>query len=58
MPTTKIKSTLLVVALTALVLGGPLAITTWRLVEDFHRADLTSRLEQLGERLVFSPSLL
>jgi signal transduction histidine kinase len=46
-----LQSTLLVVALTALVLGGPLAITTWRLVEDFHRADLTSRLEQLGERL-------
>jgi signal transduction histidine kinase len=46
-----LQSTLLVVALTALVLGGPLAITTWRLVEDFHRVDLTSRLEQLGERL-------
>jgi signal transduction histidine kinase len=52
-----LQSTLLVVALTALVLGGPLAITTWRLVEDFHRADLTSRLEQLGERLDGSPVL-
>ncbi|MCO1654760.1 ATP-binding protein [Pseudonocardia humida] len=52
-----LQSTLLVVALTALVLGGPLAITTWRLVEDFHRADLTSRLEQLGERLDGSATL-
>src|SRR5690349_8073715 len=39
-----LQSTLLVVAITALVLGGPLSITTWRLVEDIHRADLTSRL--------------
>lgn len=44
-------STLLVVAITALVLGGPLAITTWVLVEDFTRADLTSRLEQVAARL-------
>jgi signal transduction histidine kinase len=46
-----LQSTLLVVAITALVLGGPLAITTWRLVEDFTRADLTSRLEQVAARL-------
>jgi signal transduction histidine kinase len=46
-----LQSTLLVVAITALVLGGPLAITTWQLVEDFTRADLTSRLEQVAARL-------
>ncbi|WP_214368579.1 ATP-binding protein [Pseudonocardia sp. H11422] len=46
-----LQSTLFVVAITALVLGGPLAITTWRLVEDFTRAELTSRLEQLAARL-------
>ena len=46
-----LQSTLLVVAITALVLGGPLVITTWQLVEDFTRADLTVRLEQVGARL-------
>jgi signal transduction histidine kinase len=46
-----LQSTLFVVAVTALVLGGPLAITTWQLVEDFTRADLTSRLEQVAARL-------
>jgi signal transduction histidine kinase len=46
-----LQSTLLVVAITALVLGVPLAITTWRLVEDLHRADLLSRLEQVAARL-------
>ncbi|MHA6792880.1 ATP-binding protein [Pseudonocardia bannensis] len=46
-----LQSTLFVVAITALVLGGPLAITTWQLVEDFTRADLTSRLEQIAARL-------
>ena len=46
-----LQSTLLVVAITALVLGGPLVITTWQLVEDFTRADLTARLEQVGNRL-------
>ena len=46
-----LQSTLLVVAITALVLGGPLAITTWQLVEDFTRDDLTSRLEQVAARL-------
>lgn len=46
-----LQSTLLVVAITALVLGGPLGITTWRLVEDFTRADLISRLERVADRL-------
>ena len=44
-------STLLVVAITALALGGPLVVATWRLVEDFTRAELTQRLEQLTEKL-------
>ncbi len=46
-----LQSTLLVVTITALVLGGPLAITTWQLVEDFTRADLTSRLDQIAARI-------
>jgi signal transduction histidine kinase len=46
-----LQSTLFVVTITALVLGGPLAITTWQLVEDFTRADLTSRLEQVATRV-------
>lgn len=46
-----LQSTLLVVTITALVLGGPLAITTWQLVNDFDRAELTSRLEQVAARL-------
>jgi signal transduction histidine kinase len=37
-------STLLVVAITVTVLGGPLALTTWRLVEDFTHAELAGRL--------------
>jgi signal transduction histidine kinase len=44
-------STLLVVAITALALGGPLVVATWQLVEDFTRAELTQRLEQLTESL-------
>jgi signal transduction histidine kinase len=52
-----LQSTLFVVAVTALVLGGPLAITTWQLVEDFTRADLTSRLEQVATRLGAADSL-
>ncbi|MEK6442558.1 ATP-binding protein [Pseudonocardia sp. T1-2H] len=51
-----LQSTLLVVAITALVLGGPLAVTTWQLVEDITRADLTSRLEVIAERLEEQPS--
>lgn len=46
-----LQSTLFVVAITALVLGGPLALTTWQLVEDFTRADLSSRLDQVAARL-------
>ena len=46
-----LQSTLLVVTITALVLGAPLAITTWRLVEDITRADLTALLEQVEARL-------
>ena len=46
-----LQSTLLVVTITALVLGVPLAITTWRLMEDFSRADLLDRLEQVATRL-------
>lgn len=44
-------STLLTVAVTALFLGGPLALATWQLVEDFTRAELTQRLEQLTDTL-------
>ncbi|WP_018333937.1 ATP-binding protein [Actinomycetospora chiangmaiensis] len=40
-------STLLVVAITVTVLGGPLAFTTWRLVEDFTHAELAGRLRQV-----------
>ncbi len=46
-----LQSTLLVVTITALVLGGPLAITTWRLVDDLARTELASRLEQIERRL-------
>ena len=46
-----LQSTLLVVTITALVLGVPLAITTWKLMEDFARADLVDRLEQVATRL-------
>lgn len=46
-----LQSTLLVVTITALVLGGPLAITTWQLVDDFTRAELTGRLDQVAARL-------
>lgn len=46
-----LQSTLFVVAVTALVLGVPLAITTWQLVEDFTRARLTARLELVASRL-------
>ncbi|GEL24987.1 two-component sensor histidine kinase [Pseudonocardia sulfidoxydans NBRC 16205] len=46
-----LQSTLLVVMITALVLGGPLAFTTWRLVEDITRAELTSALERIVARV-------
>jgi len=51
-----LQSTLLVVTITALVLGVPLAITTWQLVDDFTRAELTSRLEQVAARLDTAPT--
>lgn len=46
-----LQSTLLVVAITALVLGVPLGVTTWRLVEDITRGSLTSTLERVVSRL-------
>jgi signal transduction histidine kinase len=46
-----LQSTLLVVTITALVLGGPLAITTWQLVKDLTTGELTGRLEQVATRL-------
>lgn len=46
-----LQSTLLVVTITALVLGGPLAITTWQLVKDLTTGELTGRLEQVALRL-------
>lgn len=46
-----LQSTLLVVTITALVLGGPLAITTWQLVKDLTTGELTGRLEQVAMRL-------
>jgi signal transduction histidine kinase len=48
-------STLFVVAVTALVLGGPLAFTTWRLVDDFTRAELIQQLERIAGRLDDQP---
>ena len=44
-------STLLVVALTALLLGGPLMLTTWRLVDDVTQSDLASRLDRVAADL-------
>lgn len=46
-----LESTLIVVAITGLVLGGPLAFASWRLVEDFTRGNLLTRLEQVVARL-------
>ncbi len=46
-----LQSTLIVVAITSLVLGGPLAFAGWRLVEDVTRTDLLTRLEQVVSRL-------
>jgi signal transduction histidine kinase len=48
---------MLVVAITALVLGVPLAVSTWQLVEDFTRANLVSHLEQIGRSLAADPSM-
>lgn len=44
-------STLLVVALTALLLGLPLMFTTWRLVDDVTKADLSARLDRVAADL-------
>ena len=44
-------STLIVVAITVTVLGGPLAVTTWRLVADFTHADINTRLRQVVSTL-------
>ncbi len=46
-----LQSTLIVVAITGLVLGGPLAFVSWRLVEDVTRAGLLTRLAQVVARL-------
>ncbi len=40
-----LQSTVLVVALTGLLLGVPLTLATWQLVENFTRGDLIVRLE-------------
>jgi signal transduction histidine kinase len=44
-------STLIAVAITGLVLGGPLAFASWRLVEHSTRANLLARLAQVVVRL-------
>ena len=50
-----LQSTMLVVAITGLVLGVPLGFATWRLVEDFTRAGLLLRLEQVVATLDGQP---
>ena len=44
-------STLLVVALTALLLGAPLMVTTWRLVDDVTQGELADRLDRVAADL-------
>ncbi|MGH3513057.1 MAG: ATP-binding protein [Pseudonocardiaceae bacterium] len=46
-----LQSTLIAVAITGLVLGGPLAFASWRLVEHSTRANLLARLAQVVVRL-------
>lgn len=46
-----LQSTLIAVAITGLVLGGPLAFAYWRLAEHTTRADLLARLAQVVVRL-------
>jgi signal transduction histidine kinase len=46
-----LQSTLIAVAITGLVLGGPLAFASWRLVEHATRAYLLARLAQVVVRL-------
>ncbi|HKR49677.1 MAG TPA: sensor histidine kinase, partial [Pseudonocardiaceae bacterium] len=52
-----LQSTLIVVAITGLVLGVPLAFACWWLVEDRTRADLLTRLEQVVSQLDDQSSL-
>ncbi|HKR49781.1 MAG TPA: ATP-binding protein [Pseudonocardiaceae bacterium] len=52
-----LQSTLIVVAITGLVLGVPLAFACWWLVEDLTRADLLTRLEQVVSQLDDQSSL-
>ena len=47
-----LRSTLLVVLATAVLLGVPLVFTTWRLVEDITRTDLAARLDRVAADLV------
>ncbi|MEO6881564.1 MAG: HAMP domain-containing sensor histidine kinase [Mycobacteriaceae bacterium] len=47
-----LRSTLVVVLVTTLLLGVPLIITTRRLVEDITRADLAARLDRVSADLV------
>ncbi|MGH3871787.1 MAG: ATP-binding protein [Pseudonocardiaceae bacterium] len=51
-----LRSTLIVVAITGLVLGGPLAFACWQLVENLARTDLRTRLEQVVSRLDDQPA--
>ena len=46
-----LRSTLIAVAITGLVLGGPLAYASWRLVDHAARAEVQIRLAQLVPRL-------
>lgn len=46
-----LQSTLIAVAITGLVLGGPLAFASWRLVEHATRAHLLARLAQVVVQL-------
>ncbi|HJT02786.1 MAG TPA: sensor histidine kinase, partial [Pseudonocardiaceae bacterium] len=46
-----LRATLIAVAITGLVLGGPLAYASWRLVDHAARADVQIRLAQMVPRL-------
>ncbi|MDQ4103470.1 MAG: sensor histidine kinase, partial [Actinomycetota bacterium] len=46
-----LQATLIAVAITGLVLGGPLVYASWRLVEHETRAELRTRLEQVVAQL-------
>ncbi|MDQ3765574.1 MAG: sensor histidine kinase, partial [Actinomycetota bacterium] len=46
-----LQCTLIAVAITGLLLGGPLAFASWQVTEHTIRADLRARLEQLVTRL-------